>query len=103
MGSGNALACFSYVDDIGILGIGRTVRESAIIAQKEVDSIIKWANANAVSFDAKKSEVNQFPGHKIEEPVRIKINGDMIIPAENIRWLGVHLNSCLFFKHHVTA
>lgn len=103
MRSDNNIARFSYADDIGTLGIGRTVRESANMAQREVDSITKWAEENAVSFNAKISEIVQFPGRKKEEPVGIKTYGDMISPAENIRWLGVHLDSRLSFKHHVTT
>lgn len=54
--SGNTLAYFSYADDIRILGIGRRVRESAIIEQREVDGVIN-GQQNAVSFDVKISEI----------------------------------------------
>lgn len=52
MRCGDTKAHLSYTDDIGILGIGYTVRESAIIAQREFDSIIKLTEENAVLFDA---------------------------------------------------
>ncbi|KAI0990763.1 hypothetical protein K3495_g17424, partial [Podosphaera aphanis] len=67
MRNGNSRARFSYADDIGILGVGRTINESAA-AQDEVNSLLKWANDNAVAFDIEKSEVVQFSGRRREEP-----------------------------------
>lgn len=40
MKSGNFKARFGYADDIGILGIGRIVAESASKAQQEADSLL---------------------------------------------------------------
>ena len=41
---------FSYADDIGILGICRTVIESALVAQHEINNLLEWADKNAVKF-----------------------------------------------------
>ncbi|KAI0994897.1 hypothetical protein K3495_g13283 [Podosphaera aphanis] len=103
MRSGNTRARFSYADDIGILGFGRTINESAAAAQDKVNSLLKWANDNAVAFDIEKSEVVQFSGRHREEPVGIQIGHTRIEPAEHIRWLGVYLDSRLSFKHHVAT
>ncbi|KAI0994968.1 hypothetical protein K3495_g13212 [Podosphaera aphanis] len=103
MRSGNTKARFSYADDVGILGIGRTIQESAEKAQQEVDSLLDWAQRNAVLFEVAKSEVIQFPGRAQEGSVEIRINGNLVEPAEHIRWLGVHLDQKLSFKHHVTT
>lgn len=86
MCSGNSRARFSYADDLGILGIGRTIAESAIAAQQEVDSLLRWANYNAVSFDPRKTEVIQFNGRHREDPVSIRVNNILVEPAERIRW-----------------
>ncbi|KAI1002860.1 hypothetical protein K3495_g5342 [Podosphaera aphanis] len=102
MRSGNMKARFSYADDVRILGIRCKIRKSAEKAQQEVDSLLDWAQRNAVLFEAAKSEVIQFPGPAQEESVRIRINGNLVQPAEHIRWLGVHLDQKLSFKHHVT-
>lgn len=48
---------FSYVDDVGVLGISKNVAESAAVIQKEVDDILEWVNNNVVSFDIEKLEV----------------------------------------------
>lgn len=103
MRSGNTMARFSYADDIGILGVGRTIKDSAVAAQNEVDKLTTWAHQNAVLFDAEKSEVVQFPGRQKEEPVGILVGGNRIEPADNIRWLGVYLDPRLSFKQHVST
>lgn len=51
---------FSYANDIGVLGTGRTARESAAISQSEFNSIFDWAQKNAISFNFDKTEVIQF-------------------------------------------
>ncbi|KAI0993335.1 hypothetical protein K3495_g14849 [Podosphaera aphanis] len=57
MRSGNSSSRFSYADDVGILGFGPSIAESAAAAQREVDHLLEWARNNAVAFDAEKSEV----------------------------------------------
>lgn len=101
--SGNPRAGFGYADDIGILGIGPTSVESALAAQREVDSLLGRAKENAVSFDTGKSEVIHFKCRRQDGPVSILVNDSRIEPAEHIRWLGVHLDSKLSFKHHVAT
>lgn len=103
MRSGNSISRFSYADDIGIIGFGRTVTESAAAAQRELDNLVNWAHENAVLFDEKKSEVVQFPGRKKEELVGIVVSGNKIEPAQHIHWPGVHLDTHLTFKHHVAT
>lgn len=105
MCSGTPQLRFSYADDVGILGFGTNVAESAAAAQREVDHLLEWARNNAVAFDTAKSEVIQFPGKPQETAtaVGVQVNGTLIEPAEHIRWLGVHLDPRLNFKHHVTT
>ncbi|KAI0995925.1 hypothetical protein K3495_g12256, partial [Podosphaera aphanis] len=103
MRSGNTNLRFSYADDVGILGFGPTAAESAATAQRKVDHLLEWAQNNAVAFDTAKSEVIQFPGRRRETAVGVRVNGTLIEPAEHIRWLGVHLDPRLNFKHHVTT
>ncbi|KAI0990861.1 hypothetical protein K3495_g17326, partial [Podosphaera aphanis] len=75
MRSGNTNLRFSYADDVGILGFGPTIAESAAAAQREVDHLLQWARDNAVAFDTAKSEVVQFPGRRRETAVGVHVNG----------------------------
>ncbi|KAI0998194.1 hypothetical protein K3495_g9999 [Podosphaera aphanis] len=103
MRSSNPLARLGYADNIGVLGIGPNSLESASAAQREVDSLQGLAKENAVSFDTGKSEEIHFKCRPRDKPISILINDSRIEPAEHIRWLGVHLDSNLSFKHHVTT
>ena len=100
MRRGKPRAHFNYADDVGILGIGRNIAELAAMAQSEADSLISWADFNALSFDTEKSEVIHFQGRNNEEKLGIRVNDIIIEPAAHTRWLGVHLYSQLFFKNH---
>ena len=85
MRSGNSRARFSYADDIGILGIGRTIAETTTAVQREVDNLLDWANVNAVKFDSNKTEVIQFNWRLREDPVGITVGHNRIEPAKQIR------------------
>ena len=98
MQCGNIRARFSYADNIGVLEIGRTIKEPSSMAQQEVDSLFQWAHQNVVSFDFDKSELIQFPTCRQDEPCSLTVNGVKIEPSEYIRWLGVYLVSELTFK-----
>lgn len=87
MKNDNTVALFSYANDIGILGIGRTVTESTAAAQ-QVNSVLEWADNNAISFDPQKSEVTQFPSQCAEALTNIQVNGTSISPDPHFRWLS---------------
>lgn len=89
----NIRARFSYADDIDVLGIGRTIKESFTMAQQEVDSLFQWAHENAVSFDIDKSELIQLPARRQDEICSLTVNGVTIEPSEHICWLGIYLDS----------
>lgn len=64
MRSENPGTQFSYADDIGILGIGRTIAESVTVIRRKIDNLMGGANNNAVSFDPMETEVIQFNGRR---------------------------------------
>lgn len=103
MCNGNSRMKFSYADDVGILRIGKKIAESEASAHCEVGELLDCAQKNAVSFDIEMSEVIQFSGRRREDSLGIKISDALIEPAEHIRWLGVHLDPRLNFKHHVST
>lgn len=53
---------FSYIDHVEILGVGKSVKESGIAAQREVRNLLDWSNQNSLYFDLEKTEFVQFPG-----------------------------------------
>ena len=66
-------------------------------------SIYKWLLANKISLNRTKTEliVFQKPGvHHHDFDLKIKINGHRIYPSENIKYLGMHIDSTLSGKAH---
>ena len=94
---------FSYADDIGILGLARTIAESTAAVQEGVNYLLKWARNNTIAFDIDKSEAVQLPRRYRETSIGIYINRTLTEPSQNIRWLGVNLDPRLHLKHHVTT
>ena len=45
----------------------------------------------------------QFQGRRREDPVSATVYDRVIEPADHIRWLGIHLDNRLNFKHHVAT
>lgn len=103
MRNGNTMACFSYVDDIRILGFVRTIKDSAVAAQNENDNLTTRAHQNAVLFDGENSEVVQLSGRQKEELVGSLVSGDRIEMTDYICWFGLYLDPCFSFKHHVST
>lgn len=97
----NSRICFRYTDDIGILGIDRTILHLAAVAQREVNNLLGWANEKAVTFNLVKIKVNQFPECGRESIVRVTLNGISFEPVEHNRCIGIYLDSKLSFRHHV--
>lgn len=101
--SGNSRTRLSYADDDRILGIGRLISESTDVAQRKGVYLLVRALQNAVSFDFRKSDINQYQGQRRENLVGIRLGNKSIELAEKIRWLCMHLDPCFNLKHHVTT
>ncbi|RKK27131.1 hypothetical protein BFJ67_g16296 [Fusarium oxysporum f. sp. cepae] len=62
---GNPQGRFGYADDIAILSVGDTVDETAAMASRAIDEMVRWGATNGVSFDSKKTEVMHFSRSKL--------------------------------------
>lgn len=94
---------FGYADDLAVLGIGATAAEAAEAAQREVDTILAWAEENAVALDPAKADVLYFLGPRARptDLLPITIGNVAIQESETVRWLGVFLDRGLTFRNHV--
>ncbi|RKK31824.1 hypothetical protein BFJ69_g18783, partial [Fusarium oxysporum] len=61
---GNPQGRFGYADDTAILSVGDTVDETAAMASRAIDEMVRWGAANGVSFDSRKTEVMHFSRSK---------------------------------------
>jgi len=88
----------SFVDDVAWLAEGDGANEISEILEKAAAASHEWAEANAVAFDAQKTEAIPLSrGRKRKTPTPpprgIQVEGRTIhFNKQATRWLGVWLN-----------
>ncbi|RKK22217.1 hypothetical protein BFJ66_g12393 [Fusarium oxysporum f. sp. cepae] len=98
---GNPQGRFGYADDIAILSVGDTVDETAAMASRAIDEMVRWGATNGVSFDSKKTEVMHFSRSKLRTAPAVRHGDIEKHPESALRWLGIWLDSRLSFRIHV--
>ena len=97
-----ALGTPSYIDDVGLVYTGRTIKTNVRALQEAARETFKWAEENAVTFDDSKSELIHFTAqHREPNQVVVLPNGIKVHPSKVIRWLGVWFDRKLSFHTHV--
>ena len=102
---GSSNCRFGYADDIAVVRVGKNPHDAVEAAQEEVDRITQLALTHKIHFDASKSEllvIGGGPKKKLDSTnITIRIGEQQITTSQQIRWLGVWLDSQLRFKQHV--
>lgn len=85
----------TYVDDVGILGIGKT-EANARLRETIGRTISTWSKQNDMSFDGSKTELVHFKERRKApnkgEDFSVTYESNTIQPSQVIRWLGVWLD-----------
>jgi len=95
----------SFVDGVAWLAEGDQANEVSVILEKAAAAAQEWAVANAVAFDAQKTEaipLSRRRKRKTGAPLRgIQVEGRTVhFNKQATRWLGVWLDSKLTLKDH---
>jgi len=94
----------SYMDDVALVTQSSSLKTNTATLETAAGIAFDWADANAVAFDDPKSEIIHFHRQRnftaTDHQLRLP-NGTMVVPKACLRWLGVWLDSKLFFKEHV--
>lgn len=99
----------SFVDDLGFIASGSSVKEIVETLEKDAKSVLQWGMRNAVTYDTSKTEAVLFSkshcqrlGKQLRE-TKIKVGSEKIaFNKEATRWLGVWLDSQLKFTSHIS-
>src|SRR6202008_4295029 len=74
-----ALATPSYIDDVGLVYTGRTIKTNVRALQEAAREIFKWAEENVVTFDDSKSELIHFTAqHREPNQIIMLPNGTKV-------------------------
>ena len=103
-----AILALSFVDDLGFIASGYSVKELAKTLGQVATVVLDWGKSNAVTYDLAKTEAVLFSKshrqrlNKEIAAVQIKIGPEKIkFNNEATRWLGIWLDSQLKFTAHV--
>ena len=91
---------YSYADDTVILAEGPTQEVSQQLASAQFECLNVWYSSNGLSLCANKSRFIVFSRNKVD-PSTIMLNNAEISSQNNLKLLGVILDSRLSLKTHI--
>ena len=98
----------SFVDDLGFIASGASVKEIAKTLEKVSKVVLQWGKENAVTYDTGKTELVLFSKARPRRRNRQLRETTVLIAGERIkfnkeatRWLGVWLDGQLKFTSHI--
>ena len=67
--------------------------------------LVSWLKAKKISLNASKTEFVIFrsPWKRLDSIPRLKLAGKMLTPSKWVKYLGVHMDEHLNWKHHVST
>jgi len=92
----------AYADDLLITVKVGTVREAENYANIEISKITKWAKDNSITFNEQKPKtvVVTRKKRRDNEEISIYLNNNPLEEVNNIKYMGIFLDSKLNFREH---
>lgn len=92
----------SYVDDISLTACSKSIKKNTQILQREAAKLVELARDSNIAFDLEKTELLHWEWNKKSRDEKLTLpNGDILKPLASVKWLGIHFDTGLTFKHHV--
>ena len=93
---------YHFADDTHLLNTCVSPKQLQKRTNIDLKCLYKWLVANKISLNRSKTELIIFHSNKLNEnfQFKIKINGHMLIPSDNIKYLGVYLDENLSGRQH---
>ena len=102
------MTSLSFVDDLGFIASGNSVKEIVKALEKVAKEVIEWGRLNAVTYDMSKTEAVLFSKSRRQRlnkqlrKAKIQVRSEKIsFNKEATRWLGVWLDSELKFTSYI--
>lgn len=100
--SNSTVLWISYVDDITMTIATNSLQNNIKILHREAEKLINLAQSNHIAFDLEKTELMHWERSRDAKTATLTLpNGDIVEPSPMIKWLGIHFDANLNFKHHV--
>ena len=91
-----------FADDTSLLIKGKSLKQLKKHLNIDLKKLCKWLIANKISLNKEKTELIIFRNSrkKIDYKLKIKINGRKLYPSDNVKYLGIFLDSHLNWNKH---
>jgi hypothetical protein len=101
---GKRTKTIAFADDLLIAVRAETVREGENVANIEIIIISNWTKENKIAFNEQKSKVMVVARNKRREnkDISIYLNNKPLEQVNNIKTLGIIIDSKLNFRVHIT-
>ena len=93
-----------YADDTVIYCSRNNFEDASIDLQNILNIFGKWCSENALTVNVKKTKIMAFGSKnniKKDKGKTLKLNGESISMVPSFKFLGVHLDQTLNFRHHL--
>ena len=96
---------YHFADDTHLLNFAKTVWSLCGRVNSDLRVLVSWLKANKISLNASKTEFVIFrsPWKRLDSIPRLKLAGKVLTPSKWVKYLGVHLDEHLNWKHHVST
>ena len=92
---------YGYADDACLISTAWSPAAAKSKLQDAVDKCTKWGTSQGLRFSPKKTVIVLFHRRpKMRKPTKIQMYGTEVNYSETARYLGVHMDSQLRWRHH---
>ena len=91
----------AFADDTAVMASSTTQVEANELAQEALDKISSWTRRWRIKLNETKSVHVTFTNRRKDIHYVVYLNGVQVPQAESAKYLGLHLDSRLNWKHHV--
>jgi hypothetical protein len=98
----NTTIMATFADDTAILALDHDPRAAAAKLQEHLDALQSWLNRWRIHVNTDKSANINFTTRNIQTPPLL-LNNDPIPQKKEVKYLGLHLDTKLTWRAHITA
>ena len=93
-----------FADDTGIFTFSKSLDELFHLTQTSLENLRKWLLLNKLTLNLNKTHYILFSSRHIDQGERHLILDDIEIQrVESVKYLGLHLDECLKWNHHIAS
>ena len=94
----------SYMDDLSISTSSTSLQKNVRTLSLVVAALFRKGEETAIQFDPAKTELIHFTTSAKAPSATLTLpDGSVVEPKKVVKWLGIHFDDALSFKHHMNT